>query len=482
MSSKRTLFTMRNIVSFFLFFFSAVSIQAQTATSKPNIIVLLADDLGYGDIGPYGQKKVQTPNLDRLARMGTKFTQAYSGSTVCAPARSAFLTGQHTGHTPVRGNRTLKPEGQVPLPESAVTVAMKLKKEGYKTAAFGKWSLGFLTTTGSPDKKGFDHFYGYNCQTLAHNYYPDHLWENSTRIDFPENREADSVYSADLIHARAMDFLSQQGNTPFFLYLPYTLPHADVVVPRDSVYWRYVKTFGEAPKDVPANNGQGPHFDPYPHAAFAAMVTRLDRFVGEILQTLKEKGLEEKTLFIFTSDNGPHREKGGDPDFFNSNGGLRGIKRDLYEGGIRVPFLAYQKGLTKPGSVNPSPIALWDLYPTFLQMAGVAVNEPVDGLSILPALKGGTLPQRPYFYWGLHEAGGKQAVRVGDWKAVRVDLNKDSDPPVELYNLATDPQEKVNVAAKYPGRVKALKAIFQAAYVPHPDWPLLAGEATQTTN
>lgn len=473
---------MRYFIGFFFFIFSAVGIQAQTVTSKPNIIVLLADDLGYGDIGPYGQKKVQTPNLDRLARMGAKFTQAYSGSTVCAPARSAFLTGQHTGHTPVRGNRTLKPEGQVPLPESAVTVAMKLKKGGYKTAAFGKWSLGFLTTSGSPDNKGFDHFFGYNCQTLAHNYYPDHLWENSTRIDFPQNSERDSVYSADLIHAKAMAFLSQQGAAPFFLYLPYTLPHADVVVPRDSVYWRYVKAFGEAPKEIPANNAKGAHFDPYPHAAFAAMVTRLDRFVGEILDLLKEKGQEENTLFIFTSDNGPHREKGGDPDFFNSSGGLRGIKRDLYEGGIRVPFLAYQKGLTKPGSVNHSPIALWDLYLTFLQMAGVSVDELVDGLSILPALKGGTLAQRPYFYWGLHEAGGKQAVRVGAWKAVRVDLSKDADAPLELYNLETDPQEKVNLAAKYPERVAAMKAILQAAYVPHPDWPLLAGEAAPNEN
>lgn len=473
---------MRHLVFFFLFFFSAVITKAQPGSSKPNIIVLLADDLGYGDIGPYGQKKIQTPNLDRLAQLGTRFTQAYSGSTVCAPARSAFLTGQHTGHTPVRGNRTLKPVGQVPLPASAVTIAMKLKKAGYKTAAFGKWSLGFLATSGSPDKKGFDHFYGYNCQTLAHNYYPDHLWENNTRINFPENREADSVYSADLIHAKAMAFLSQQGAAPFFLYLPYTLPHADVVVPRDSVYWQYVKAFGEAPKVLPANNRQAAHIDPYPHAAFAAMITRLDRFVGEMLQVLKEKGMEENTLFIFTSDNGPHREKGGDPEFFNSSGGLRGIKRDLYEGGIRVPFLAYQKGLTKPGGVNHTPIALWDLYPTFLQMAGVAVEEPVDGLSILPALKGGRLPQRPYFYWGLHEAGGKQAVRVGAWKAVRINLNKEADPPVELYNLASDPQEKVNVAAKYPERVVAMKAILQAAYVPHPDWPLLAGEAVQNDN
>lgn len=473
---------MQKPVAFLVAFFLCLAARSQSVATKPNIILLLADDLGYGDIGPYGQQKIQTPNLDRLAKMGTKFTQFYSGSTVCAPARSSLLTGQHTGHTPIRGNRTLKPEGQVPLPPSAVTVAMKLKEKGYKTAAFGKWSMGFLTTSGSPDKKGFDHFYGYNCQTLAHNYYPDHLWENTTRIDFPENKENDSVYSADLIHAKAMDFLSRQGSAPFFLYLPYTLPHADVVVPRDSVYWHYVKAFGEAPKELPANNRQGPHFDPYPHAAFAAMVTRLDKFVGEILQTLKEKGLEENTLFIFTSDNGPHREKGGDPEFFNSNGGLRGIKRDLYEGGIRVPFLAYQKGLTKPGAVNHEPIVMWDLYPTFLAMAGVKVEEPVDGISVLPALKGNKLQQRPYFYWALHEAGGKQAVRVGDWKAVRVDLNKEADPPIELYDLAADPQEKVNVAAKHPERVVAMKAIFQAAYVPHPDWPLLAGEGVQTAN
>ncbi|HEV7330981.1 MAG TPA: arylsulfatase [Flavisolibacter sp.] len=470
---------MRNVVAFLFTFFLIVVAQAQKAATKPNIIVLLADDLGYGDIGPYGQQEIQTPNLDRLAKMGTRFTQFYSGSTVCAPARSSFMTGQHTGHTPIRGNRTLKPEGQVPLPESTVTIAMKLKEAGYKTAAFGKWSMGFITTSGDPKKKGFDHFYGYNCQTLAHNYYPDHLWENHNRLELPGNTKTDSVYSADLIHAQAMNYLSQPHHAPFFLYLPYTLPHADVVVPHDSVYQRYVKTFAEQPVAPPANSREGLHFDPYPHAAFAAMVTRLDRFVGEIMQLLKEKGLEENTLLIFTSDNGPHREKGGDPDFFNSSGGLRGIKRDLYEGGIRVPFIAYQKGVTKSGLVNHTPTALWDLYPTFLQMAGIKVDQPVDGISLLPALKGEKLQQRPYFYWALHEAGGKQAVRVGDWKAVRVNVSKDADAPIELYHLKTDPQEKANIATKHPERVAALKAILQAAYVPAPDWPLLAGEAAR---
>ncbi|HET7897929.1 MAG TPA: sulfatase-like hydrolase/transferase, partial [Flavisolibacter sp.] len=335
----------------------------------------------------------------------------------------------------------MKPEGQVPLPDSITTFAMRLQKAGYTTAAFGKWSLGFITTSGDPQKKGFDKFFGYNCQTLAHNYYPDHLWNNHERIDFPENKTADAVYSADLIHRQAMEFLQAQKSNPFFLYLPYTLPHADVIVPHDSVYQAYVKKFGEAPVPVKSDK-EGTHFDPYPHAAFAAMVTRLDRFVGEIMQVLKQKKMEENTLLIFTSDNGPHREKGGDPSFFNSNGGYRGIKRDLYEGGILVPFVAYQKGVTKAGSVEEMPAALWDLFPTFLQMANLPVPAGIDGQSILPAIKGQKQKVHDYFYWELHESGGKQAVRTGNWKGVRLNVSQTENPPLELYNLKTDPGEK----------------------------------------
>lgn len=445
-------------------------------TQRPNIIFILADDLGYGDVGCYGQQKISTPNIDRLAKMGTKFTQFYSGTAVCAPARSSFMTGQHTGHTPVRGNKTYPPEGQTPLHDSVVTIAMLLQQAGYHTGAFGKWSLGFITTSGDPEKKGFDEFYGYNCQSLAHNYYPDHLWHNHDRIDLCGNLKSDSVYSADLIHQQAMNFLNAKHNKPFFLYLPYTLPHADVVVPHDEVYDYYVKKFNEQPVEVKSNDGEKHHFDPYPHAAFAAMVARLDKFVGEIVNAVKEKGIEKNTLIIFSSDNGPHRENGGDPDFFNSNGGFRGIKRDLYEGGIREPFIAYQKGLTKAGTVNDMPCALWDLFPTFLQMAGVAQTKNIDGISIMAALKGQKQNPHKYLYWEMHEGGGRQAVRFGKWKGVKLNVSTTKNPSMELYDLKTDPQEKNNIASKHLEIVKQIEDFMKEAYVPNPDWPLLEGE------
>src|SRR5450759_4352325 len=306
---------------------------AQTKSKKPNIIFILADDLGYGDLGCYGQQKIATPNIDRLAKMGVKFTDFYSGSTVCAPARCSFMTGLHTCHATIRGNVTIKPEGQFPLPDSVTTIAMLFQQNGYSTAAFGKWSLGFITTSGDPQKKGFDEFYGYNCQTLAHNYYPDHLWHNHDRIDLSGNLKYDSAYSADMIHPQALKFLNAKHDKPFFLYLPYTLPHADVIVPHDIVYDYYVSKFNEQSVATPkSTDGEKHHFDAHPHAAFAAMVARLDKYVGEIMKTIKDKGMEENTLLIFTSDNGPHKENGGDPVFFNGNAGFRGLKRDLYEG------------------------------------------------------------------------------------------------------------------------------------------------------
>jgi len=460
------------LLSLFLFQFQFT--QAQNA-SKPNIIFILADDLGYGDIGCYGQQKIATPNIDRLAGMGVRFTQFYSGSTVCAPARCSFMTGMHTGHATIRGNVTIKPEGQMPLADSVITIAMLLKQAGYTTAAFGKWSLGFITTTGDPQKKGFDEFYGYNCQTLAHNYYPDHLWHNHERIELPGNLKYDSIYSADLIHQQAMKFLHKKHDQPFFLYLPYTLPHADVIVPHDEVYDHYVKKFNEQPTPPKSTDKEKHHFDPYPHAAFVAMVSRLDKFVGDIMSEVKEKGIEKNTLIIFTSDNGPHRENGGDPVFFNSNGGLRGIKRDLYEGGIRVPFIAYQQGLTKAGTTSAMPAAFWDLFPTFLELANIPKKE-TDGISILPALRGQKQNQRPYLYWELHEGGGKQAVRFGDWKGVRLNVSTQQSSPIELYDLKTDPRETNNIASRHHTIIQQIEAMMNHAYTPNKDWPLLVSE------
>jgi arylsulfatase A len=444
--------------------------------NHPNIIFILADDLGYADIGCYGQQKTETPNLDKLAKEGIKFTQFYSGSTVCAPARTSFMTGLHTGHTPVRGNKTFEPEGQTPLAENVITIANILQKNGYRTAAFGKWSLGFITTSGDPNKKGFDNFYGYNCQSLAHDYYPDHLWSNHQRIDFAENLTANTIYSADKIHVQAMDFISRQNkNKPFFLYLPYTLPHGDVIVPHDSVYNYYIKKFNETPLVFDSKKNKR-SFEPYPHAAFAAMVSRLDKYVGEIVNGINKSGLSQNTLIVFCSDNGPHKENGGDPEFFKNHGIYRGIKRDLYEGGIRVPFIAYWKGKIKP-AVTDLPIAIWDMYPTFLQAANLPAAKNIDGISIVPALlKKGIQNKHEYLYWEFHENNGRQALRWKNWKLIKLHVNTAAGTIVELYDLGNDAAEKNNVKEKFPEVIKMMEALMKQAHSSDTDWPLLPDE------
>jgi arylsulfatase A-like enzyme len=401
-----------------------------------------------------------------------KFTQFYSGSTVCAPSRSSFFTGLHTGHTAIRGNVSYPPEGQTPIPDSVITFVNLLQQNGYATAAFGKWGLGYITTSGDPNKKGFDLFYGYNCQTLAHNYYPDHLWNNHDRIDFAAK---DSVYSADIIHQQALQYLKNTGEKPFFMYLPYTIPHGEVIVPHDSVYYYYIKKFNEQP--VAAKRMyDGRSLGEYPHASFAAMVARLDKYVGEIVKLVEEKGIASNTLIIFTSDNGPHREGGGDPDYFNSNGIYKGIKRDLYEGGIRVPFIAYLPGKIKP-SVIDKPAALWDMYPTFLQMAGVTVKKKIDGISLVPTLfQTGKQKQHDFFYWEFHENDGRQAIRWGKWKSIKLAVTKVADPAIELYDLDKDPQEIHNVATQNLEIVKKMAALFSKEHQYNPDWPLLFKE------
>jgi arylsulfatase A-like enzyme len=434
----------------------------------PNIILILADDLGYGDVGFQGQTKIRTPNIDRMARQGLTFTQFYAGTTVCAPSRASLLTGLHTGHTAVRGNRGFKPEGQFPLPDSSLTIATVLQQQGYTTGIFGKWGLGYPGSTGTPLKKGFTDFFGYNCQSLAHNYYPDHLWNNDEKVDLPGNHPgvagADSIYSADLIHRHALQFLRQQKTKPFFLFLTYTLPHAQLQGPHDSIYQHYLAQFPEG----------GAH----PHANFASMVTRLDAYVGEILQQVHEQGLDNNTLILFTSDNGPHREDGGDPDFFNSSGGLRGIKRDLYEGGIRIPFIAVWKGKIKAGSSTSYPAAFWDLFPSFEELAGTKTTTGIDGLSLVPILQGKGKParQHDYLYWEFQEGGGSQAVRWGKWKGVRLNVNTITDPPLELYDLEQDPKERSNVAAQYPGIVRQIETDMRSSHQYNKDWPLLKEE------
>ncbi|MES2329524.1 MAG: arylsulfatase [Bacteroidota bacterium] len=457
---------------------ASVFAQATNRSKQPNIIFIIADDLGYADLGCYGQQKTETPNIDQLSKKGLKFTQFYAGTSVCAPSRTSFMTGLHTGHTVVRGNKSFEPEGQTPLPDSVVTIANLLQKKGYNTAAFGKWGLGYITTSGDPNKKGFDRFYGYNCQSLAHNYYPDHLWDNHQRIDIPENETKDAVYSADKIHEQAMQFIADQNkDKPFFLFLPYTLPHGDVIAPHDSVYYYYIKKFNEKALTPPANTKKGKvSFEPYPHAAFAAMVSRLDKYTGEVLSAVKKKGFEENTLIIFCSDNGPHKENGGDPEYFGNNGIYRGIKRDLYEGGIRVPFIAYWKGKIKPG-VTDMPAVLWDMYPTLQQLSGMPITKNIDGISILPTLlQNGTQKLHDHLYWEFHENNGRQAVRWKNWKAVKLNVNNAAQTILELYDLASDPSEKNNLALQHPDIVQKMEAMIKADHVANKDWPLLSAE------
>ncbi len=453
---------------------SQLQAQQKKITGRPNIIFILADDLGYADLGCYGQQKTETPHIDALSKNGLQFTQFYSGTSVCAPARASFMTGLHTGHTPVRGNKSFAPEGQTPLPAATLTIANTLQQQGYATAAFGKWGLGYITTSGDPGKKGFDTFFGYNCQSLAHNYYPDHLWYNHDSISLAANLTQPVIYSADTIQARAMQFLQQQSpDRPFFLFLPYTLPHGDVNVPHDSVYNYYTQKFNESPRPNKKTKGL---FEPYPHAAFAAMVSRLDRYVGEVLHAVEANGMSGNTIIIFSSDNGPHRENGGDPEYFNNSGRYRGIKRDLYEGGIRVPFIAYWKGKILPG-VTDQPAALWDLYPTFQQLAGIPITRGIDGISILPALtKKGKQRAHDYLYWEFHENNGRQALRWKNWKLIKLNVNTTATTITELYNIAADPAEKNNMAAKFPDMVKKLDDMIKVAHVSNPDWPLLPEE------
>jgi arylsulfatase A len=457
------------------------SFGQQGTTDRPNIIFILADDLGYGDLGCYGQRLIKTPNLDAMAKQGLRFTQFYAGTAVCAPSRSSLLTGQHTGHTFIRGNKGVEPEGQWPIPDSAVTIAEVLKKGGYATGDFGKWGLGPVGSTGDPIKQGFDHFYGYNCQSKAHNYYPDHLWENDTRIDFAGNTPSGfSDYSADLIQQKALTFIKDQKDKPFFLFLSYTLPHAALQVPKgDSLFQKYRKLFNEEEQPIPDEwSGKGYKPQSYPRAAYAAMVSRLDVYVGQVLQKLREYGIDKNTLVIFSSDNGPHKEGGNDPNYFKSSGPFRGIKRDLYEGGIREPFIAWWPGKIKAGGTSEYTGAFWDLLPTFAELAKQPQPQGIDGISIVPALLGQkNAPAHPWLYWEFHEQGGKQAVRMGKWKGVKLNAATNPNGPIELYDLQTDVSEKNNIADKHPDVVAEIKKIMQQEHRESADFPLFTKSA-----
>lgn len=458
---------------FLLFLFSLTCSLFTVAQQKPNIVFILADDLGYGDLGCYGQKLIETPNIDKLAANGMKFTQYYAGTSVCAPSRSSFMTGQHTGHTPIRGNKEIEPEGQAPLPDSAFTIAEMFQKAGYATGGFGKWGLGYPGSEGVPTKQGFDDFYGYNCQRQSHNYFPNHLWNNDQRVELDNTIAKQTQYAPDLIQLEALNFIEKNKKKPFFLYLPYTLPHAGLQLPEnDPAFAYYKKKFNEQPKPVKFWNGEGYEPQAYPHAAYAAMVTKLDNYVGELMKKLKESGLDKNTLIIFTSDNGPHIEGGNDPAFFHSSDGLRGIKRQLFEGGIREPMIAYWPGVIKKNQTSDLICATWDFFPTFAKIVNQPISPVLDGLSILPTLiSKGIQKQHEYLYWEFHEDGGRQAVRMGNWKGVRENAMKGKNGPIQLFNLAKDPGEKNNIASKNPLVVKKISAIMKSAHVENPNFP-----------
>jgi len=448
--------------------------EETTARQKPNIVLILADDLGYGDLGCYGQEKIRTPYLDRMAAGGMRFTQFYAGSTVCAPSRSSLMTGLHTGHTPVRGNKEIQPEGQWPLPDTITTMASMLQQVGYATGAFGKWGLGPVGSSGDPVKRGFGEFFGYNCQRQSHNFFPDHLWHNDQRVNYPNTPDSFKIYSAQEIHEQALAFIDAHKDQPFFLFLPYTIPHAALQLPAgDSAMEAYRQAFNEQVRPVPDKwSGKGYAPQPYPRATYAAMVSRLDTYVGQVLQKLQDLGLDSNTIVIFTSDNGPHEEGGNDPAFFNSNGPFRGIKRDVYEGGIREPMIVRWPGHVQAGSTSSYVGAFWDLMPTFAALAGTEVPQQTDGISFLPALTGvGAQQQHAYLYWEFHEKGGRRAVRMGNWKAVQLNVSKEPAGPIELYRLDNDPEERNDLAAQQPEIVEKMRTLMEQAHVRNEAFP-----------
>ncbi|MEM8900365.1 MAG: arylsulfatase [Bacteroidota bacterium] len=452
--------------------------------SRPNIIYIIADDLGYGDLGVYGQTLITTPNIDQLAAGGMRFTQHYSGSTVCAPSRAVLMTGKHTGHTVVRGNREIKPEGQFPMADSVYTLAEMFREAGYSTAAFGKWGLGFPGSEGDPNRQGFDTFFGYNCQRHAHTYYPDYLWSNQTKAGIMENADGkQQVHSADLIQEQILHYLRGRGRIdasverqPFFLFLPMTMPHAALQIPEE-----YRASYEGKFEEIPQPDGYYPGVEK-PKSTFAAMVSTVDAHVGQIVQLLDSMGIRENTLIMFTSDNGPHEEGGADPAFFDSNGPYRGVKRDLYEGGVRVPFIANWPGKISSGTTSDHVSAFWDIFPTMAEIIEVNKPEGTDGLSLVPTLMGEENQEvHGHLYWEFHEQGGKQAVRQGKWKGVRLNVGKDPEPVLELYDLEKDPGETQNLAEEFPEKMAELTALMENSHEKDVNWPLYYADRQKTT-
>lgn len=458
------------------------SVGAMAQGDKPNIVFILCDDLGYADIGCYGQQYISTPNLDKMAEKGMRFTQHYSGSPVSAPSRATLLTGQHTGKTKIRDNKEhwtgqiiygvnteYAQSGQEPLDTVRITIVDMFKETGYNTGLFGKWGLGHENSATTPDKMGFDEFYGYNCQYQAHAYFPNFLNRNDEREILEENinypiygagYEKRTQYAPDLIHREALKYIARQSSgKPFFTFLTYTLPHAELAQPNDSILQSYVGRF-DVEKSYAGSESSRYNPTDIAHAQFAAMVTRLDKYVGEVMDQLESQGLADNTLIIFSSDNGPHIEGGADPDFFNQDKLLRDYKRALTEGGIRVPMIAYWPKKIKAGTVSNHISAFWDYMPTIAEIIDFDLTDETDGISFLPTLLGQENQKKhDYLYWEFHG----RAVRKDDWKLIRT--NGDT---YQLYNLTTDLHEDNNLADQYPNIVQELNDLIEEAHTPSP--------------
>lgn len=456
---------MKRITSLLRLVLLATVAQFASAARPPNIVYIMADDLGYGDIGPFGQKKIRTPNLDQLAREGTCFEQFYPGAAVCSPTRSVLMTGQHTGHTRIRGNHGMAGISRVPLKAEDVTVAEMLRGAGYATAIAGKWGLGEPGNEGIPNRQGFDHWFGYLNNDLAEDFYPEKIWKNETEITLPGNAGGkQQQYSNDLMTEEALAFIEAQRAKPFFLYLAYTIPHALLQVPEDSLA-EYRGKFEEPVSDIKA----GKVITATPRATFAAMVTRLDREVGRVLGKLRALGLEQDTVVFFCSDNGAP-DRAGLPQFFGSLGPFRGSKGSLYEGGIHAPMIVRWPGRVPAGKRSDFPWAGWDLMATAAAIAGAKPPPNIDGINVLPALRGEPITRPGHMYWETVQSRFAQAVRIGDLKALRFDVAG----PVEVYDLRRDPGEKQNIASAHPEFVARATEIFRTGRTESEHWPLPA--------
>ncbi len=473
--------------------------QVQAAEPKTNIVFILADDLGYRELGSFGQQLIRTPNLDELAKQGMRLTQHYCGNAVCAPSRCVLMTGKHPGHAYVRSNRSTPPEGQQPIPDSEVTLAELMKGQGYATGAFGKWGLGGPESSGEPLRQGVDRFFGYNCQSHAHSYYPSYLWDNDRHVQLDNTpeipghaslaKDADKSdprsydqfkgqdYAPDRINAAALDFIRSHKDEPFFLYYPTVIPHVALHVPDDELEPYLALGWNDPPFTRESGYGYTPHFTP--RAAYAAMITRLDRYVGNVLNLLDELELTDNTLVVFSSDNGTtHLDKEVDYTFFSSVGELRGLKGSLYEGGVRVPTIVRWPGRIAPGSTSDRVSGFEDWMPTLMDVVGGTETLPdnIDGISMLPTLLGKSQPERPYLYREFPSYGGQQTIRVGDWKAVRQNMTK-GNLDIELYNIATDIGEENDVAKDHPDLVAKLAKMMETVRTPSEVFPLIPLDA-----